>query len=92
VFGSPEHDDDQHAKAVRAAIAMQAAIKQVNHERKARGRVIGEIGIGEQVAEPVAQDQVGTAGSTCGPRDPSGIVGHRRDRLLRLKRPTGSGF
>jgi adenylate cyclase len=51
VFGSPEHDDDQHAKAVRAAIAMQAAIKQVNHERKARGRVIGEIGIGVHCGE-----------------------------------------
>ena len=51
VFGSPEHDDDQHAKAVRAAIAMQAAIKQVNHERKARGQVIGEIGIGVHCGE-----------------------------------------
>ena len=30
VFGSPEHDDDQHAKAVRAAIAMQTALRQVN--------------------------------------------------------------
>ncbi len=46
VFGSPEHDDDQHAKAVRAAIAMQTALRQVNHARKAHGQVVCEIGIG----------------------------------------------
>jgi adenylate cyclase len=51
VFGSPEHDDEQHAKAVRAAIAMQAALKKVNHARKTRNQVICEIGIGVHCGE-----------------------------------------
>jgi adenylate cyclase len=51
VFGSPEHDDDQHAKAVRAAIAMQTALRQVNKSRKAHGQVVCEIGIGIHCGE-----------------------------------------
>jgi adenylate cyclase len=46
VFGSPEADERQHAKAVRAAMAIQAAIAEVNAARKARGQGVCEIGIG----------------------------------------------
>jgi adenylate cyclase len=46
VFGSPEPDPDQHAHAVRAAIAMQKSLAEVNAVRKARGQVVCEMGIG----------------------------------------------
>jgi adenylate cyclase len=46
VFGSPEPDDDQHSKAVCAAVAMQEALAEVNAYRKARGQVVCELGIG----------------------------------------------
>ena len=51
VFGSPEADAHQHEKAVRAALAMQAAMKQVNARRAARGDVVCEIGIGVHCGE-----------------------------------------
>ena len=40
----------------------------------------------EQCAEPVAQDQVGIAGTKGGAGDTGGVLGHGRDRLLRAKR------
>jgi adenylate cyclase len=46
VFGSPEADERQHAKAVRAAMAIQAAIAEVNAARRARGQRVCEIGVG----------------------------------------------
>jgi adenylate cyclase len=46
VFGSPEADERQHAKAVRAAMAIQAAISEVNAARRARGQGVCEIGVG----------------------------------------------
>jgi adenylate cyclase len=46
VFGSPEPDEEQHAKAVCAAVAMQEALAEVNAARRARGQVICELGIG----------------------------------------------
>lgn len=46
VFGSPEHDPDQHQKAVKAALAMQEAMDRVNEARRKRGDVTCEIGIG----------------------------------------------
>ena len=52
----------------------------------ALGIEVGEVGIREQAAEPVTQDQVRVAGPERGASNPGGIVGHGRDRLLRLKR------
>jgi adenylate cyclase len=46
VFGSPEPDPDHHANAVRAALAMQAALADVNARRNAQNQVICEMGIG----------------------------------------------
>ena len=46
VFGSPEPDVQHHEKAVRAAVGMQAAMREVNTERTARGLTICGIGIG----------------------------------------------
>ncbi len=46
VFGSPEPDDNQHSNAIRAAIAMQAALTEVNESRRTRGQPICEMGIG----------------------------------------------
>ncbi|HEV3417131.1 MAG TPA: adenylate/guanylate cyclase domain-containing protein [Pirellulales bacterium] len=51
VFGSPEPDPDQHAKAVRAALAMQVAIAEVNCARQARGQIVCEMGIGIHCGE-----------------------------------------
>jgi len=46
VFGSPEADPQQHEKAVRAALAMQEAIREVSDKRSARGQVPCDMGIG----------------------------------------------
>lgn len=51
VFGSPEPDPQQHEKAVRAALAMQEDMKQLNTVRAATGQVVCEIGIGIHCGE-----------------------------------------
>lgn len=51
VFGSPEPDARQHEKAVRAALAMQSALANVNLKRAAKGNVVCEIGIGIHCGE-----------------------------------------
>jgi len=51
VFGSPEPDLQQHEKAVRAAVAMQEAIKAVSATRAARGYPTCEMGIGVHCGE-----------------------------------------
>ena len=51
VFGSPEPDAKQHEKAVRAAWEMQAAMNTLNIERRARGEVTCDIGIGIHCGE-----------------------------------------
>ena len=51
VFGSPEADLQQHEKAVRAAVAMQEAIKAVTVTRAARGYTTCEMGIGVHCGE-----------------------------------------
>jgi adenylate cyclase len=51
VFGSPEPDADQHGKAIRAALAMQAAINEVNEARRSRGQTVCEMGIGIHCGE-----------------------------------------
>ncbi len=51
VFGSPEPDADQHSKAIRAALAMQAAISEVNDGRRSCGLPVCEMGIGVHCGE-----------------------------------------
>ena len=51
VFGSPEADEHQQAKAVQAALAMQGAMQRVNEARAARGEVCCELGIGLHFGE-----------------------------------------
>jgi class 3 adenylate cyclase len=53
VFGSPEPDLVQHSKAVRAAWAMQRAIREVNALRAANGQMICELGIGLRCGEVI---------------------------------------
>jgi adenylate cyclase len=53
VFGSPEPDPDQCEKAVQAAIAMQAAMREANTRRTAAHQVICEIGIGVHCGEVI---------------------------------------
>jgi adenylate cyclase len=51
VFGSPEDDARQHEKAVRAALAMQTAMGEVNAARAARRKETCGIGIGIDCGE-----------------------------------------
>jgi adenylate cyclase len=51
VFGSPEPDALRHEKAIRAAVAMQAATRDVSIARRLRGQVTCEIGIGLHCGE-----------------------------------------
>jgi len=51
VFGSPEPDPLRHEKAVRAALAMQAAMADVTEKRKRRGQITCTIGIGVHCGE-----------------------------------------
>ncbi len=51
VFGSPEADSEQHEKAVRAALAMQAAVHAVSEARTKRGQVACDMGIGLHCGE-----------------------------------------
>ena len=51
VFGSPEPDNFQHEKAVRAALAIQEAVDTVGASRHARGLVTCDIGIGIHCGE-----------------------------------------
>jgi adenylate cyclase len=51
IFGSPEADPQQHEKAVRAALAMQEAIRVVSDKRSARGQVPCDMGIGLHCGE-----------------------------------------
>ena len=60
VFGSPEPDPQQHEKAVRAAVRMQAAVKTLNEQRRARNLVTCDIGIGVHCGE-VMHGFIGTA-------------------------------
>ena len=51
VFGSPEPDAQRHEKAVRAALAMQAAMSEISEERRRRRQVTCTIGIGVHCGE-----------------------------------------
>lgn len=51
VFGSPEPDPDQHDRALRAAVDMQAAMGDANIRRAASHQVTCEIGIGLHCGE-----------------------------------------
>jgi adenylate cyclase len=51
VFGSPEPDPLRHEKAIRAALAMQSAMREVTEKRKQRGQVTCAIGIGVHCGE-----------------------------------------
>jgi adenylate cyclase len=51
VFGSPEPDPRHYEKAVRTAIGMQDAVKELNKKRVDRGETICEIGVGVHCGE-----------------------------------------
>jgi adenylate cyclase len=53
VFGSPEPDSKQHEKATPAALEMQASVKRVNEERRARGLVSCDMGIAIHCGEVI---------------------------------------
>ena len=51
VFGSPEADAHHHEKALRAAMAMQAAAQGLSTARATRGQAVCDIGIGVHCGE-----------------------------------------
>jgi len=51
VFGSPEPDPLRHEKAIRAAVTMQSVMSEISEERRRRGLVTCEIGIGVHCGE-----------------------------------------
>jgi adenylate cyclase len=53
VFGSPREDKDQHTHAIRAAMAMQEAMREVNARRASAGKYTGELGIGIHCGEVI---------------------------------------
>jgi adenylate cyclase len=59
VFGSPDPSAKHHEEALRAALAMQEAVKKLNCSRKDRGLPVCEIGIGIHSGE-VLHGFVGT--------------------------------
>lgn len=60
VFGSPEPDPNQNTNAVRAALALQDGIRQVNEHRLARGQSICDLGVGLHTG-PVIHGFIGAA-------------------------------
>ncbi len=79
----------------RLPVAQPLAELHERHQREPPRRIgrlpalrveIGEVGVSEQRAEPVAQDQVRVAGAERGAGNPGGVVGHGRDRLRGAKR------
>jgi class 3 adenylate cyclase len=46
VFGSPDQDDAHHRHAIESALRMQDAMREVNARRAARGKQVGELGVG----------------------------------------------
>jgi len=59
VFGSPDADQHQYRHAVEAALAMQAAMEEINSHRDARGKVTAGLGIGIHCGD-VVQGFVGS--------------------------------
>lgn len=53
VFGSPGPDEEQQLHAVRAALEMQAAMREVNERRASLGKPIAELGIGVDHGEVI---------------------------------------
>jgi len=51
VFGSPEPDVAQHEKAVRAGLALQAAVERVSAGRAGRGEICCQLGVGIHCGE-----------------------------------------
>ncbi len=60
VFGSPELDPKQHENALRAAVAMQAAVSTLNEVRQLKSAACRDFGIGIHCGE-VVHGFVGTA-------------------------------
>jgi hypothetical protein len=68
-------------------------IKEANSQpigRLAEPRIeVSKVGVGEHGAQPFSQQYVGVAARERGSGNPSGVVGHRRERLLREERHRG---
>jgi len=85
VFGSPEDDLQQHEKAVRAALAMQAAMGELNAARATRRKETCEIGIGIDCGE-VLHGFIGDA-----ERIQFAVIGDAANRASRYCDEAGAG-
>jgi adenylate cyclase len=88
VFGSPDPDPQHHHNAVKAAMEMQAAMREVNERRSAKGLPICEIGVGvhtgdvlhgfigspERMEYTIIGDAVNRASRLCDGAGPTEVV------------------
>jgi adenylate cyclase len=85
LFGSPEDDVQQHEKAVRAALAMQTAMGELNAARTTRGKETCGIGIGIDCGE-VLHGFIGDA-----ERIQFAVIGDAANRASRYCDGAGAG-
>jgi adenylate cyclase len=85
VFGAPQHRDDDADRAVRCALAMQAAMDELNQKNSAEGLPVISTGIALNTGDVIA----GNIGSER--RSKYGFVGHPMNVTSRIEDVTDGG-
>jgi class 3 adenylate cyclase len=85
VFGAPQHRDDDADRAVRCALAMQAAMAELNQQNRAEGLPEIRTGIALNTGDVIA----GNIGSER--RSKYGFVGHPMNVTSRIEDVTAGG-
>ena len=85
VFGAPQHRDDDADRAVNCALAMQAAMAEVNQQNQAEGLPAIQTGIALNTGDVIA----GNIGSER--RSKYGFVGHAMNVTSRIEDLTAGG-
>ncbi|MFV8818173.1 adenylate/guanylate cyclase domain-containing protein [Haliea sp. E17] len=85
VFGAPQHRDDDADRAARCALAMQAAMAEINRQNRADGLPVISTGIALNTGDVIA----GNIGSER--RSKYGFVGHPMNVTSRIEDATAGG-
>ena len=85
VFGAPQHRDDDADRAVNCALAMQAAMAEINEQNQAEGLPAIQTGIALNTGDVIA----GNIGSER--RSKYGFVGHAMNVTSRIEDLTAGG-